>query len=332
MSIRILHTADWHLKPKHPFTSMEEGAVWDKLCECKLDTLRKLPKLALKYKCEGVLIAGDIFDTSNPPEALKAEVCKIINKFINSDLWVTVINGRPGDHDYVSDKNYVMMDLKEAYDNRGNVHVVISDSNYHMIRDGVLAAHDLVEDISDMYKNTVALSDERFRDCKLILMGDYHSFWKKTYAGKVFIYSGAPYPTRYGETNHSVNIVDADDNSGELVGLKRVGLKTYQLLERNEFTGKLPKCETPFIVKYKMSINPDEVSGVVSELHEFKRKALKKGNCLDVVWEIKSASTSRGKGVNTGEGIVETCLSYIKDNATHPKSTSKLFKKLEALV
>ena len=78
---KILLTGDFHLKAKHHCTSQVEGKVWDRWCQEKLNTLQRLPAIANKYGCDWVVIAGDIFDTSNPPEALKAEFCKLLNSF-----------------------------------------------------------------------------------------------------------------------------------------------------------------------------------------------------------------------------------------------------------
>ncbi|MEC4115110.1 metallophosphoesterase family protein [Myroides pelagicus] len=58
MAIKILHTADWHLGKKlDSFSRIEEQrAVLDEIC-----------KIADREKVDIVLVAGDLFDTFNPP-------------------------------------------------------------------------------------------------------------------------------------------------------------------------------------------------------------------------------------------------------------------------
>ena len=87
--LRILHTADWHLRHKHKYTKVVNGKIWDVMFEEKIKALKYLPKIADKYKCDMVLIAGDIFDTTNPPEAIKAEFVKIINSFSKDIVYPT---------------------------------------------------------------------------------------------------------------------------------------------------------------------------------------------------------------------------------------------------
>ncbi|NQX80640.1 MAG: exonuclease subunit SbcD, partial [Flavobacteriaceae bacterium] len=61
--MKILHTADWHLGKKlENFSRLEEQhLVLDEICE-----------KAENIEVDVVLIAGDIFDTFNPPtEAVK---------------------------------------------------------------------------------------------------------------------------------------------------------------------------------------------------------------------------------------------------------------------
>jgi exonuclease SbcD len=56
--MRILHTADWHLgKRIDDFPRLEEQqAVMQEICE-----------IADREEADAVLVAGDLFDTFNPP-------------------------------------------------------------------------------------------------------------------------------------------------------------------------------------------------------------------------------------------------------------------------
>ena len=58
MALKILHTADWHLGKKlDHFSRLEEQiAVMSEICE-----------IADAEKVDVVIVAGDLFDTFNPP-------------------------------------------------------------------------------------------------------------------------------------------------------------------------------------------------------------------------------------------------------------------------
>jgi len=329
---KILLTGDFHLKAKHHCTSQVEGKVWDRWCQEKLNTLQRLPAIANKYGCDWVVIAGDIFDTSNPPEALKAEFCKLLNSFYQ--ISVIVITGRPGDHDYVSENNYVMMDLKESYDKSGNIY--IHNSNYYSsqdLPDHLLISHEMIEGVSDLYKKSIPLSDARWKDYKVILLGDYHGFLKKEYADKTFIYAGTPYPTRYGEEGHSVCIIDMDDYNGTIKELKRVNLNTYQLLScyDGDFDEKEERTK-PFILKYQLVVESKDLPATVRKMNEHRKGIMKNPLCMDVIWEIKTNTESNIRMKSGAKALRDVCLEYIQEKCSFPKSASKLFQKLEAEV
>ena len=193
--MKILHTGDFHLRHKHKYTQIVEGRIWDKLFEEKMAILERIPKIATKYEVDYVAIAGDVFDTINPPEAIKAEFCKWLEKFT---VPVYII---PGNHEISSFGNHALMDIGAAFiGKRGRSHVFIGEQYHNNNSVGML--HVMVESVNDMYKQAIPMSDERFKNFKTILLGDYHSYWKKVFAHKLFTYCGTPYPTRFGETNH----------------------------------------------------------------------------------------------------------------------------------
>jgi DNA repair protein SbcD/Mre11 len=58
MSLKILHTADWHLGKKlDHFSRLEE----------QIEVLKEICEIANEQKVDMVLVAGDLFDTFNPP-------------------------------------------------------------------------------------------------------------------------------------------------------------------------------------------------------------------------------------------------------------------------
>ena len=329
--MRILHTADWHLKPKHKFTNMIDGKMWDELCEVKLNILDSIPRLAEKYKVDMVTIGGDVFDTSNPPEALKAEFCKILNR-VPKHTPVMIIPGRPGDHDYVASNNFVLMDLMEAY---LKTNIDISDVPFTKVTDGVLMTHLMLEGISDLYKHTVPLSDERFRDYRTVLLGDYHGWYIKRYGKRTFIYPGAPYPTRFGENGRYIAIIDIDD--GVITNIKKVKLSTYHFLDRQlpeqDNLDDLYDLDDPFVVRFKAVVPSASLNPVIHELQNLKKSIRKENSkCLDIFWELKSKDAEEARKKLGTKSVRETCLEYIEDNAKYPKTTKKIFQKMEAQV
>lgn len=323
---RILHTADLHLKHKHPFTGMVEGSVWDRMCEAKLQTLSILPAIAKRKKVDIVTIGGDIFDTSNPPEALKAEFCKILNNF-PKDVVVKIIPGRPGDHDYVADNNYVMMDLREAYNGHSNIEIY--DKPTCEVCDGVLMTHLMLDGISQFYRHTVSLDDEQFSDYKTVLLGDYHAWYKKSFGKTTFLYPGPPYPTRFGESGHHIAIIEVKQD-GKIHSLKKFALPTYGLIELGCIDDEIPFCDQQFVVKYKLTVPSNHIPNTISELQAIRRKVEDDDTILDVVWELKSKDAEELRKDMNKKTIRETCFDYIKQKAPKPKTATKFFKKMEA--
>jgi len=73
--MRILHTADWHLGKKlNDFTRIEEQRnVLEEICE-----------IAQKEEVDAVVIAGDLFDTFNPPNEAIELLFKTVHKLANN--------------------------------------------------------------------------------------------------------------------------------------------------------------------------------------------------------------------------------------------------------
>jgi DNA repair exonuclease SbcCD nuclease subunit len=330
--INFLHTADWHLKPNHKYTSQVEGKIWDRLCEEKLKVLRRIPAIADKYNCPIVVIAGDVFDTSNPPEALKAEFCKILNSLDKRGIQTVIIPGRPGDHDFVADNNFVLMDIREAYSGSDNIY--IHDQPHYELEQGILVAHYMLEGISEYYRNVVKYTDPIFKDYQLILMGDYHANYVKKYGGKVFTYSGPPYQTRFGEGKGTMNVVSVDSKTHSLLGIKKLKIPSFQLITKTDMdwsVDDIMDLKRPFVLRFQLIVDPSEVSDTIKTLTAWKDDALTYDNCMDMVWEVKTTETVRiGESEGTAQTPIETCMEYIQEKAKFKKTTAKIFKRIEA--
>jgi len=327
--MKILLTSDWHLKPRHPYTKMVEGKLWDELCQKKIGVLRLLPKIAEQKDVSIVVIAGDIFDTSNPPEALKAEFAKILNKFPDNII-VYVITGRAGEHDYINENNFVMMDLKEAFKHKSNINIY--DKPFCEVDRGIGAFHLMLRGISPMYdKHAVELSDEIFRDYDTILLGDYHGFYKKTYGKKTFIYAGNPYPTRYGEVPNGVAIIDID-NKYKIKKISRVKISSFtleEIFDINAIENFDPDNNgQDYVLKAILSnVKPKEINGTINKLNHLKHNL--PNGCMDLIWEIKTGKIDDEKVIGKS-GLRETCFEYIEKKSEYPKSCKKIFTRIES--
>ncbi len=86
--LKILHTSDWHLGQKLLYRNREEEH------ELALDWLFKL---LLKEKIDVLIIAGDIFDITNPPNVARRMYYQFLNRLIQTSCRYLIVTG--GNHD-----------------------------------------------------------------------------------------------------------------------------------------------------------------------------------------------------------------------------------------
>lgn len=105
--MRILHTADWHIGKKlygrQRFAEYEEFLQW-------------LLEVLVKREVDGLIVAGDIFDTANPSEQSRKLYQEFLAQACKSCEWI-VITG--GNHDSPS-----VLDGARELLRHLNVHVV----------------------------------------------------------------------------------------------------------------------------------------------------------------------------------------------------------------
>lgn len=123
--MKILHTGDLHLGREYKTVG---SSVADVYRQARLDALDNIIRIAGNENCDYVVIAGDLFDSHNPPATLISTVCEALNKF---PCPVLVL---PGNHDYcqkddklwamvksmIDDTKIKILDQCEAY-NMGNI-------------------------------------------------------------------------------------------------------------------------------------------------------------------------------------------------------------------
>ena len=327
--MKILHTADWHLKAKHKYTKPVEGKVWDELFEEKMKILNLLPRVIQKYDCDSVVISGDLFDNTNPNTSIKAEVCKLINKFINLKVSTYII---PGNHETSSFGNNVLMDLAKAYGVSERIYIYHSDTDNLSIDAKIGVFHVMMEGIDPRFnKGIVEYSDERFKNCNTILLGDYHAFYQRHFGKKFFTYPGPPYPTRLGEHGNSVSIIDVDDD-GNFLNLKKVRLPSYSFIEIKHTFKEGDEIDLDifsdkkYIVKCIVYCSADSMKTAFMKFKDVKEKWLNEEKCLDFDYIVKTKTLSNSEQIDIQKKTVkEVAIEHIEKNAPYPNATKKLF-------
>jgi predicted phosphodiesterase len=321
---------------------MIDGKIWDRLFEEKMLVLSAIPKIADKYEVDSVVIAGDVFDNTNPPEAIKAEFVKWLNKF------KVPVNIIAGNHESSSYDNNALMDIGEAFKLKSGQHAHVFIGNVNEIMyPGVGVFHLMMEGIDEHYKDSVQFTDDRFSLYNTIMLGDFHGFWHKKYGDKNFLYPGPPYPTRFGESNHSVCIVDVN-SEGHLQSIKRVGLKCFTMNEQTveddgrdddealcEFVSDFEVMLEKNVMVMKLNYNnvpSDMLSEQIHTLSLVKNEKMKNPNCIDFIYSIKADKGNAIKERVNNRGVIEVGLEYITNNAPEPEETVKMFKEKMAEV
>lgn len=123
--MKFIHTADWHLGNRmHEVERKDEFENF--FCWLK--------NIIIEEKAEALVVAGDIFDTANPPTEAKAMYIKFLASLIGSDCKNVIIIG--GNHDSGS-----LLDSEKPLLEYLNIHVVGSVSN--------ITAKDMVFELVD---------------------------------------------------------------------------------------------------------------------------------------------------------------------------------------
>ena len=320
--MRILHTADWHLKHRHKYSQMCDNGIWDRMFEEKMKVLNQIPKIAKEYDADIVCIAGDVFDSTNPIEPIKKRFAELIKKF---DIPTYII---AGNHDSVSTTNYALMDLAEAF--KGTITLIGPGSM--SVQDGIGMFHFMMDSIDDHYKNTIHYDDEMFSNYDIVLLGDYHSFFRRKYGNKLFTYSGTPYPTRFDEDNHSVSLIDTTTQKISVVKLKSFKLVEYAVeFGADKLTGSLKELDNgeSVVVKITVTCKGSDLNEVKHIMNTYKDRLCKIDNCIDLVYFIKTGNTSKLDRTQ-GRTIHSIAYDFIDSNCKYPKSAKKRYNSILA--
>ncbi|MBG7608101.1 MAG: DNA repair exonuclease [Verrucomicrobia bacterium] len=92
MPVTFLHTADWQLGK--PFASIRDESKRNRLQQERLQCIRNLGKIASETKASFILVAGDLFDSSQATKTTVSAACSAIGS-----LGIPVL-AIPGNHDH----------------------------------------------------------------------------------------------------------------------------------------------------------------------------------------------------------------------------------------
>jgi len=90
--MKFLHTADWQIGK--PFASIEDPSKRERVRNERIESIRRMARLAAEHEVAFVLVVGDLFDSSTPDQSTVSAACSVINAF---SIPVYVI---PGNHDH----------------------------------------------------------------------------------------------------------------------------------------------------------------------------------------------------------------------------------------
>jgi DNA repair exonuclease SbcCD nuclease subunit len=94
MTIRLLHTADWHLG--HAFASFGEAA--GRRRDEQRQAIERLAALAIETAADAVLLAGDLFDSAKPEAAALAVARQFLDRLAAKHIPAFAVSGT---HDYL---------------------------------------------------------------------------------------------------------------------------------------------------------------------------------------------------------------------------------------
>jgi len=92
VSLRFLHTADWQLGK--PFASLQDDSKRHRLQQERLNAIQRLSSIAIDSNASFILVAGDLFDSSQATKSIVSSACAAIGLL---KIPVLVI---PGNHDH----------------------------------------------------------------------------------------------------------------------------------------------------------------------------------------------------------------------------------------
>lgn len=228
MTLRLLHTADWHLGLTfRRFGESDRG----KLSRARLSTVERIFHEARALPYHAILCAGDLFDVPRPPTEVWQALLNVLNK-ARVDCPVILL---PGNHDYIGpdtvwgedspfrrglpDNFQVVTERNQEFEIGDNAVVIASacdseagaddhaanlpprPANDERIRIGMVHGQTFeMKGHQNNFPVNVAAAGRNGYD--YLALGDTHAFRTWDEEGVVATYPGTPEATRFGEKDY----------------------------------------------------------------------------------------------------------------------------------
>ena len=126
MAVTFIHTADWQLGKT--FASIHEESKRNRIQQARFQTLRNLADQAAASSASFILVAGDLFDSSQATKATVSAACAAIGAM---EIPVLVI---PGNHDHAGPASIWEQEFfkREQLDLAPNLQVILKPEPLHL--------------------------------------------------------------------------------------------------------------------------------------------------------------------------------------------------------
>jgi exonuclease SbcD len=239
--LKILHTADIHLGRAYRGL----GAKGEGLRQAQMETLERIVNLAAAEGCDAVLVAGDLYDSSQVSGGLVRQSLALFNRL---DVDVLVL---PGTHDPLSEASVY---FRPEFKNAGNVRVFgVHGTSFeaagfrihgrpldgscgarpleglksdHEAEGNIALAHASIEIPSKSSEDDSIISRQEISTSGLdyLVLGHWHTMADYSSGGVSAWYPGSPEVLKFGECEGPGSVLLVTIDSGQVkVEPRRVG-------------------------------------------------------------------------------------------------------------
>lgn len=255
--IKILQTSDVHLGAK--FESLgDRGAVHRRQIE---RVFEKTVDLAISSKADLFLIAGDLFDGDNPPQAIIDFVRRQLERLRDTSVNVVII---PGNHDFLSERSVYKKsfwgDIKNVFvfndpsaerkeypglevtihakvlNTKNSTESAISMASLGNAKYNIMMAHGAFiasEGARSRYFDRWPITPDEIKNSKMdyIAIGDFHGMQDVSQGDVSAWYAGSPESIAFDQKNAGNVLLVEIDSNGARVNPVRVGERKFDQLD-----------------------------------------------------------------------------------------------------
>jgi len=209
-TIKILHTADWHLGALQniPFTTeYKNRKIGIRLFDI-FERIKQIVKFAIKNRCKYFLITGDIFDNHAPNMFIKKYFSIEINKLLDNKIHVIILIGNHDTDGII----HALNDVQHLLNHSKYLHII---DKYKILLIGNIAFHCIP------YKHKVDYEG-------LVLKTKQQRLLKKDYYDILLAHLGV----QGADAGAGVRFLGADVSVNQLSGFHYVALGHYHLAQK----------------------------------------------------------------------------------------------------